>query len=67
MNDLLLQSTCNIVNVVNFLFVNVDEVISRNNSSWIFLHIYVVQAWKWIPFIIFVEKVEVQGTFNDVF
>jgi hypothetical protein len=46
MNDLLLQSTCNIVNVINFLFVSVDEMTTINNASWIFLHNYVVQAWK---------------------
>ncbi len=46
LNDFLLQSTCNIVNVVNFLFMNVGEVTTIDNASWIFLHIYVVQAWK---------------------
>jgi hypothetical protein len=46
MNDLLLQSTCNIVNVINFLFVSADEVTTIDNASWIFFHIYVVQTWK---------------------
>jgi hypothetical protein len=46
MNDLLLQSTCSIVNVVNFIFVSVDEVTTIDNASQIFLHIYVVQVWK---------------------
>jgi len=46
MNDLLLQSTCNIIIVVNFLFVNANKVTTIGNAYWIFLHIYVVQAWK---------------------
>jgi hypothetical protein len=44
MNDLLLQSIYNVVNVANFLFVNVDEVTTINNASWVSLHIYVVQS-----------------------
>jgi hypothetical protein len=43
MSDLLLQS---IHKVVNFLFVSVDEVTTIGNASYIFFHIYVVQAWK---------------------
>jgi hypothetical protein len=42
MNDLLLQSTCNIVNVVNFLFVSADKVTTIDNAPWIFLHIYML-------------------------
>ncbi len=46
MNDLLLQSTRNAINVVDFLFMNADEVTTIDNASCISLHIYFVQAWK---------------------
>jgi hypothetical protein len=58
MNDLLLQSTHNVVNVVNFLFVSADEVTTIDITSWISLHIYVVQSWKRIPLLVCVEKLE---------
>jgi hypothetical protein len=67
MNDLLLQSTHNVVNVIDFLFMSADEMTTIDNASWIFLHIYVVQSWKRIPLLVCVEKLEVQGTTNNVF
>jgi hypothetical protein len=59
MNDLLLQYTRNVINVVDFLSMNADEMTTINNASCISLHIYVVQAWKQIPFLVCVEMVEV--------
>ncbi len=55
MNQVLLQSTCDAVNVVNFLFMNVDEVTTTDNASWIFLHFDVVWGWNWIIFLVCVE------------
>jgi hypothetical protein len=47
MNELLLESTQNVVVVVaDFIHVNVDEIIAIDNTSWISLHLYVVQGWK---------------------
>jgi hypothetical protein len=34
------------INVASFLFVNANEVIVIDNTSWIFIHLYVVQVWK---------------------
>jgi len=67
MNDLLLQSTHNVVNVVDFLFMSANEMITIDNATWISLHIYVVQSWKRIILLVCVEKLEVQGTTNNVF
>jgi hypothetical protein len=67
MNDLLLHSTHNVVNVVNFLFVSANEMTTIDNAFWIFLHIYVVQSWRKIALLVYVEKLEVQGTTNNVF
>jgi hypothetical protein len=46
MNDLLLESTQNVVVVTNFIHVNVNEIIAIDNTSWISLHLYVFQGWK---------------------
>jgi hypothetical protein len=46
MNELLLESTQNVVVGTNFIHVNVNEVIAIDNTSWISLHLYVLQGWK---------------------
>jgi hypothetical protein len=46
MNDLLLEYIRKAFNVASFLFVNANEVIVVDNTSWIFIHLYVVQVWK---------------------
>jgi hypothetical protein len=46
MNELMLESTRNVVVVANFVHVNANEIIVIDNTSWIFLHLYVVQGWK---------------------
>jgi hypothetical protein len=58
MNELLMKSIQNVV-VTNFIFGNADEVIAIDNTSWISLHLYIVQGWKQIPLSAFVEKVGV--------
>lgn len=67
MNNLLLQSTLNVIVVVNFIFVNVDEVIMINNIFWISIHLYVVHGWKRIPLLIYGKKVDVQKIGQNVF
>jgi uncharacterized membrane protein len=46
MNELLLESTQNVVVAINFIHVNINEVIVIDNTSWISLHLYVLQGWK---------------------
>jgi hypothetical protein len=46
MNELLLESTQNVVVAINFIHVNINEVIVIDNTSWISLHLYVFQGWK---------------------
>jgi hypothetical protein len=45
MNQVLLQSIHDVINVVNFLFVNVDEMMTIDNASWT-LHLYSIQGWN---------------------
>jgi hypothetical protein len=62
MNDLLLESIRKAINGASFLFVNSNEVIVIDHTSWIFIHLYAVQVWKWIPLLVCVEKVGVHVT-----
>jgi hypothetical protein len=59
MNQVLLKSTPNAINATNFLSMNVNEVMTIDNGSWISLHLYVVQSWNQIPLLVCVEKVDV--------
>ncbi len=54
MNQVLLKSTPNAINATNFLSMNVNEVMTIDNASWISLHLCV-------------EKVDVQGTADNVY
>jgi hypothetical protein len=67
MNELLMESTQNVVIVANFIYVSIDEVIAIYNTSWISLHLYVVQGWKQIPLLACVENVGVQRTTENIF
>jgi hypothetical protein len=46
MNELMLESTQNVVVAANFILVNANVVITIDNTSWISLHLYVFQGWK---------------------
>jgi len=39
------DSTKNFV-VVSFIVVFLDEVMTIDNTQWLFIHLYVVQLWK---------------------
>jgi hypothetical protein len=54
---LLLESTQN--DVANFISININKVIAIDNTSWISLHLFIVQGWKQIPLLTCVEKVSV--------
>jgi hypothetical protein len=46
MNELLFESTWNVVSVTKKLFVNANEIIAIYNTFWISLHWYVIWGWK---------------------
>jgi len=47
--------------VASFLYVNANGISTIDNTSWIFIHFYVVQGWKQISLLVCVEKVGMQG------
>ncbi len=50
-----------------FLVINVNEVIMIDNTQWISITLYMVQAWKRIPILLFVETIHVFDTSNNIF
>jgi hypothetical protein len=57
MNEYLLESIHNVGFATNFIFINVNKVITIDNISWIFLHLYVVQGWKQFRICATIERV----------
>jgi hypothetical protein len=51
MQDIILDSTKDFV-VVSFIVVFVDEVMTIDNTQWLFIHLHVVQLWKRIPILL---------------
>jgi len=46
MNKLLLESTQNVIVATKFILINANEITAIDNTSWISLHLYIVQGWK---------------------
>jgi hypothetical protein len=42
MNELLLESTQNVIVTTNFILINANEITAIDNTSWISLHLYIV-------------------------
>ncbi len=50
-----------------FLVINVNEITMIDNAQWISITFYIVQAWKRIPILLFVETIHVFDTSNNIF
>ncbi len=65
MHDIILDSTKNFV--VSFIDVFVDEVMTIDNTKWLFIHLYVVQLWKRILILFCVQTMGMSTTFDNIF
>lgn len=52
-----------LISLARFIVVTVDEVTAVDNSSHLFVHIYVVQNWIRVPLLICLQRFE--GSLND--
>jgi len=43
--------------VTKFIFISFNEVTSIDNSTWLGIHAYVLEKWKWMPILVTLEKV----------
>jgi hypothetical protein len=48
MNNVVLQSTCMAMQDAQFIAVSYDKVTTINCQSWVKMHVFVVEGWKWI-------------------
>jgi hypothetical protein len=55
MHDLVINKTKTLVEVVRFISLSYDEVTTFNQHSWVSIHAYVVENWKQIPLLIFLQ------------
>jgi hypothetical protein len=67
MHIILLKVTKVAFVTTSFLVINVNEVTMIDNIQWISITLYMVQAWKRIPILLFVETIHVFDTSNNIF
>ncbi len=53
--------------VVSFIVVFVDEVMTIDNTQWLFIHLYMVQLWKRILILLCVQTMGTSTTFDNIF
>jgi len=67
MHNVLLNVTKATLAFVAYTNISIDEVKTINNTQWLSIHLYVVQAWKRIPILLYVETIRVLATFDNIF
>ncbi len=40
-----------------FISMNCDEATIVNNQSWLSIHLYVINGWKWVPILLNLQRV----------
>jgi hypothetical protein len=67
MHSVLLDVTKVAFTSVAYIGFFANEVMTINNTYWLSIPLYVVQAWKRIPILLYVEIVGVFATFDNIF
>jgi hypothetical protein len=67
MHDILLDSTKTTFVFASFIVVFANEVMTINNTQWLFIHMYVIQQWKRILILLCVQIVGMSATFDNIF
>lgn len=67
MHSVLLDVTKDAFTSIAYIGIFIDEVMTINNTQWLSIHLYVVQAWKRIPILLCVETVKVFITSDNIF
>ncbi len=57
MHSLVLQAIKVVVQKTLFILVNCDEVTTIDNQSWLSIHLYVIDGWKWVSILLNLQKV----------
>jgi hypothetical protein len=56
MYKVVLQSTCKVVGKPQFIAMNCYEITIINCQSWVNVHVFVAEGWKWIPFLLIMQQ-----------
>jgi hypothetical protein len=51
----------------SFITISVNEVTITNNTQCLSIHLYVVQQWRRIPILLYMENVSTFATSNNIF
>jgi hypothetical protein len=59
MHKVLLEATKAAFATTSFITVNANEVTIIDNIQWLSIHLYMVQQWKRIPILLYMEIVRI--------
>jgi hypothetical protein len=45
--------------------MNCDEITIVDNQSWLLIHLYVIDGWKWVPILLNLQRVLDNATFME--
>jgi hypothetical protein len=48
-----------------FILVSYDKLTTIDNESWLLIHLYVIDEWKWVPIFLNLQKVLDGETFDN--
>jgi hypothetical protein len=57
MHSQMLQTTKAFVQKILFILMSCDEVTTIDNQSWLSIHLYVIDGWKWVPILFNLQRV----------
>jgi hypothetical protein len=49
-----------------FILVSSDKLTIIDNKSWLSIHLYVIDGWKWVPILFNLQKVLDGETFDNL-
>ncbi len=67
MHKVLLEAIKAAFATTSFITVNADEVTIIDNIQWLSIHLYMVQQWKRIPILLYMETINMFATSNNIF
>jgi hypothetical protein len=49
-----------------FILVSYDKLTTIDNESWLLIHLYVIDKWKWVPILLNLQNVLDGETFDNL-
>ncbi len=67
MHGVLLNATKATFAITTFTGIVANKITTIDNTHWLLIHLYMVQAWKRIPILLCVSTIGVSITSNNIF